>query len=161
MEVSHPHCDDAFRWRDMLRMSFAAEVSATPDIFDIYEFLTVHGLTHAEIMGELFALHRHRLLRVIQEIEVVGGEDAVRRWANQPRGEFGWTPLHISAATLDAESVRIMLQRGADASALDVQGRTSLFIATETFDAMPEARRDAMRDGFETIKALLGGLAPP
>jgi ankyrin repeat protein len=47
----------------------------------------------------------------------------------------GWTPLHVAAAQGNVEVVRILVEHGADTTALTEDGRTPLLLAAEVGNA--------------------------
>ena len=69
----------------------------------------------------------------------IGGADPNARQGS------GWTPLHSAAHNGDAETVALLLARGADAAATNDEGATVLSMAEESGNADVIARvRDAL-----------------
>lgn len=51
--------------------------------------------------------------------------------------EEGYTPLHMAAGYVHAGCVKLLLDQGADPEAEDAQGRSSLSLAKELLEKLP------------------------
>lgn len=90
---------------------------------------------------------RHLLQHYIQAGVDVNAVDRRSPGAN-------WTALHIAASSSDLKGVRLLLEAGANASALDIKGRTPL-------DLVQQRARTAPEDGnyAEIAKALQSAMS--
>jgi len=69
----------------------------------------------------------------LQAVEVLLEGGAEVEWSD----EEGYTPLHMAAGYVHPGCVRMLLDRGADPEAEDGQGRSSLSLAKELLEKLP------------------------
>ncbi len=88
-----------------------------PNVPQLGSYLAIH---HAASLGT------NEALRIL--LEVVGLEATMV-------GPDGWTPLHYAAKEGHTETIRLLVQAGANPNAIDANGRTPLHVAAGAGDA--------------------------
>jgi len=98
-----------------------------------------------------FSRSPRRLARAACE----GGDGAVFHLLGQTRGAFVRTMMHHAASTLHVPSVLLLLERGANAAAVDVLGRTPLAVAAAVHAELPAARRAQLSPALRGLETAL------
>lgn len=83
--------------------------------------------------------HLPTIFSMAEQGDIAGLEAALRDADVNAKDEFGMTPLHYAAASLNMEAVELLLaQRDVDATVSDKFGRTAASIAVEGWDELSD-----------------------